>query len=783
MRDLSPLDVINAHSWTSSFLTTYSLSLSYYEAVVLDALVRKNVWENVILTDLVGMRAALSEHGARQAGRAYQIEPVVVAKGCFHPKLMALLAPDEVCLLIGSGNLTVGGWGANLECLEVLHPSFAGDAFLDAADFLEGIATNPNLCHGAMGSCTDVAAKLRRWVPKGRRGDDLRLISNLQGSFSNQISEAADELGGATRLAIASPFFDSGSAVDTLCSSLGLDRVHLHAHPAGTVLGTAGSNWPEKIKSRVDAVIMEPLGGDPRHLHAKVFEIVCRKGRILVSGSANATSAAFSSGRNVELSVLRIQRSVTTGWTFVPGLRPPARTFEWDHEAKQNQVGVIKAELHGERLNGRVLTPFPVGEVQVAQVKGTGPKALGNVMIAGDGSFAMVAPSLSIQSWAIQRFVLRLTAPNGAVAEGFIALPEAGEVARRVGPIASKMFAFLGGTETPEDVSAILKWFYENPEHQPHAGQVGRGAHEVHVQKDAQANIHNLLNPLPPITPLVQGEAQLGQVAWRNLMSQVFAAFHRPRSRVASPDESGDQESGQATTTPPARLPEEVKKLENFDKLFMAMLGKNGGRRDLGLALHLFNYIVHSLAPEPSQARGYLGDLLQVLQALKQDDVPEAIRPSLAAAILIQSANLEISFRLARRRLLRLGIDLEGEAPPMAFAQDLADLLAPGFDVQTRWQEVQEVRTWQEDIARFHQTGPGPLLAADFPALSTLKDWPSLANAHEHRRASILFLATITDICPRCRRKLSGIEAQQLERDGFVPALNCCGRTMMCEEI
>jgi hypothetical protein len=305
----------------------------------------------------------------------------------------------------------------------------------------------------------------------------------------------------------------------------------------------------------------------------------------------------------------------------------------------------------------------------------------------------------------------------------------------------------------------------------------------IPVQEEAQANVHGLLNPLAPITPSVQGEAQAGSAAWRNLMAQVIAAFHRPRGKVASAAESGDQEPGQATIAPPALVPKEVKKLENFDKLFMVLIGKHGGRRDLGLALHLFNYIVHSLTPKASQVRGYLGDLLQVLQALKQDEVPEAIRPSLAAAILIQSANLEPSLPLARRRLLHLGISLEGEAPPMAFAQDLADLLVPDFDVQTRWREVQEVRTCQEDVARFHQAGPGPLLAADFPALSMLKDWPFLAYAHEHRRASILFLTTVTDICPRCHWKLPSLEAQQLKRDGFVLALNCCRRTMMCEEI
>ena len=52
----------------------------------------------------------------------YRAEPF------FHTKVSVLSAADECHLLVGSGNLTFGGWGGNYEVLEHLHPAFAADA-------------------------------------------------------------------------------------------------------------------------------------------------------------------------------------------------------------------------------------------------------------------------------------------------------------------------------------------------------------------------------------------------------------------------------------------------------------------------------------------------------------------------------------------------------------------------------------------------------------------------------------------------------------------------------
>jgi hypothetical protein len=115
---LAPLDLISAHPWRRVVFTTYALSLSFFEAVILDALVRGGGREALILADVEGVRASLSEQGAQRVGKDYEVEPVSVTGGVFHPKISALADAEECHLLVGSGNLTFNGWGGNCEILE-----------------------------------------------------------------------------------------------------------------------------------------------------------------------------------------------------------------------------------------------------------------------------------------------------------------------------------------------------------------------------------------------------------------------------------------------------------------------------------------------------------------------------------------------------------------------------------------------------------------------------------------------------------------------------------------
>lgn len=70
--------------------------------------------------------------------------------------------------------------------------------------------------------------------------------------------------------------------------------------------GSAGLNWPGALEGLIVPVrVDEECVTADRALHAKAFQVICRRGRMLVSGSANATTSALYTG-NVEASVLRI---------------------------------------------------------------------------------------------------------------------------------------------------------------------------------------------------------------------------------------------------------------------------------------------------------------------------------------------------------------------------------------------------------------------------------------------------------------------------------------------
>ena len=181
--------------------------------MILDALVRGGGnSQAIVLADSDGVRASISEQGAHRVGKDYEVEPIAVTNGVFHPKVSVFISADECPVLVGSGNLTFGGWGGNCEALEHLHVGFAADAIADVAEFFEKICGNTRIRHGAAAYCAAIAADLRGSL-QGRAGNgDIRFLHNLDRSIIEQVADAAADLGGAERLVAAALFWDGQSA-------------------------------------------------------------------------------------------------------------------------------------------------------------------------------------------------------------------------------------------------------------------------------------------------------------------------------------------------------------------------------------------------------------------------------------------------------------------------------------------------------------------------------------------------------------------------------------------
>lgn len=99
----------------SSIFLTYELDLPIYEGWIRRRLAAAGVANQVVFCDLGVYRRELEGVGAtRYIGRTYSVTPVRRA-GAFHPKVYLLLGRTKGRLLIGSGNVTIGGLVKNAE--------------------------------------------------------------------------------------------------------------------------------------------------------------------------------------------------------------------------------------------------------------------------------------------------------------------------------------------------------------------------------------------------------------------------------------------------------------------------------------------------------------------------------------------------------------------------------------------------------------------------------------------------------------------------------------------
>ncbi|MDP3749702.1 MAG: hypothetical protein Q8Q88_21945 [Phenylobacterium sp.] len=790
--EFSPLEVVRAGAWSRTVFTTYALSLGFFEAVVLEALTRQKSTSPLILADLDGVRSTLAEHGARRVGRDYDLEPVQVAGGVFHPKVCALEALDDAHLIVGSGNLTFGGWGANLECMDHLHPSFAGDAFVDAADFFRAIATDPRLTHEAAGRLDASASGLERAGAAGRRDGKIRLVNSLAGGVANQIAALARELGGAQRITAASPFWDGGAGLAGLCEEVGLDHAYVHAHPDGVVEGRFGANWPRNPSIGVRPVTIVWLceAASKRRLHAKLFEIICARGRVLVSGSANATTAGLGSGRNVEACVVRVSREPHIGWALQPSAPlPPAIAMPLDVEESESIQGVLRAELAGDQVAGRVLTDFPVGGATAWLVGGEGRRELAETVVAPDGRFAFGSETLEMEAWTAGRLILRLECGDCS-AEGFIAFSDLQEVRRRAGPLAAKLLAVLGRTDTPADAAAMMAWFHEHPEHLTQSGRAG-GGWGGEGRTDGVTNVVALLAPARNASTYAPGPSVPVGAGWKRFMDAIFAALSTPRAPFEPRDGSDfDDDMGdegiarldaRARAEAARRSAAIARTLSLFDAVFNKMMARPGPDLHVAGVFALTQYVCDRVGLDEGRTRACLEALVE---AFVQDPDPSDLQVASAAvmlAALVEPAEVPAA-RRARRRLLALGWPMSGLAPDIDLAAGFRRRLRSPPDAIGLWRKVTSVTTPQEEVKAYRTALEAGRLPANVPLLEASEVWDDLVGAigTDPARRKIRFLPRNGRTCPCQSNLLPSSVLYELKHSWVAKAP--CGHVLLCEE-
>jgi hypothetical protein len=791
---LAPLDLVSAHPWKRVAFTTYALSLSFFEAVVLDALVRGRGAQALILADVWGVRQSIGEQGAQRVGKDYDVEPVSVSNGVFHPKISIFAADDDCHMLVGSGNLTFGGWGGSCEVLEHLHPSFAPDAIADAADFFDLIPTIGRIRQGVDDQFFAIASDLRRATQGKPRTGEIRLLHSLVDSIAVQIAQIVNDLGGAEKIVVAAPFWDDGSAIDDLCESIGLDHVFVHAHQHGCVEGRPTANWPRKTRTEVEAVQLAPLDAQgPRRLHAKVIEIQCRRGRLMVSGSANATTAGLGRDRNVETCVARIQRGRMVGWPHTPS-EPlePRPILDGDEEKDEPRSGVLRAVLDADVVTGEVMTPKMTGPVSIYCLSSLGHELLADVTLEPRGGFHFSAPGLEIHAWRGGRLVIRVQDQDGRRAEGFVSVASVTNIRSRAGYAARHLFAVLTGTETPVDISAIVSWFAEDPMRLTADDPVATlGWNAIRQRDDSEQLI-----PIGALATASEGVA-VGITAgrsttdntWSRFLDHIMQAFRSKRgpferARVGHTTQEDDEndESGGAE----AELEDDARANANstagFEQLLELLTKPGVNQRAVITAFDLADYLCDRLRPEAAQARGWLERLVR---ALLRVGVPSQRRDDVIVAVLmlLSVSPDPSSYRWARESLLRLDVDFTGVAPSPDGAHGFQAVLTQQATFSDAWEQLREVRTYAEQLRSYQAALGRGEPSSDYPDLPSAapEQWPLLQSAFVSARSRSLlhFIEAAVDVCPRCDMTLPKGESFKLQSIGIATAKNCCRHVLI----
>lgn len=780
---MNPLELISAAPWKRVAFTTYALSLSFFEAVLLDALLRGGGRNALILSDPEGVRAGLSEEGARRVGRDYEIEPVACLNhGVFHPKIGALVTDDDAHLLIGSGNLTFAGWGGNLELVEHLHPSFAADAFHDMAGFFEQLPGSDQVMTSAGPACEAIAAMLRRAAQGHARLGEIHVLHSLDGSIAEQLALYAEELGGVTRFTSVSPYYDlRAEGLEALAALLECERADLHAHPSGTVRGEGSNAWPFEGGSKWKPVnVSDAFGGDDRPLHAKSIELVCRRGRLLLSGSANVTHAGLF-GRNVEASVLRIQRDAKSYWTTKKGTAPVRHVSEDidGDEIAPLPLGILSASLEGETIRGRILAPRLTGTVQADLRTPRATRNLGSVQLDADGQFVLAAPGIEFESWENGRLILGIER-DGRRWEGFVSIAAALELIRRTGSIAPRLMAMLAGTETPADVAAILAWFREDPSRMPASLEVGSGGgpgERPHIQEGMVTLADLKAAGIPAGT---NGGSEPGEPAsvWKHAMALIRSAFTQSRGPWGGGGETDDDDDEDETDREKRARSEELanyRSLQIFDELLSAMLGPQANGQSALTALSLSHFLADRIRPAPGKVQLWLDKILPQIADLDGPEADIAIASVLLHHAADQRGNNAIR---ARRYFVRRGIDPSGLVAVPTAIPAFIDLLGPELDLEAFLTQMSAARTMGEQIDAYLAAAQGRGTAVGFDTLKLSSHWPTLEQAlgNPVSFGKLILLDRFQVACPRCHMRLPTAAAEDLRQKGMA---TCCGRTIL----
>jgi len=296
-------DIEKEERLRTAILLTYNLDLGWFEALVHPTLSAAGVRRILIVADQGQLSSTLARQSGHRikAGIEYGVIGVKMPVS-FHPKAI-LLTGDRACrLYVGSGNLTSGGFGRNLELFESWAQQESDEEISPVFDqfrrYLETLiaAVGVRLSPFAK-QAWDHAFGVQILTKTQAQDPDTRLAGSPEALFEQlpRFDRAA------TLMLFLSPFFDEqGESLARLVARYRAKKFKVVTDKRNTNLSAKAAR---KIKASGGELLFIDEEEHPR-LHAKAMYAGGTRWALGVTGSANLSMAAWY-GHNAELVTVR----------------------------------------------------------------------------------------------------------------------------------------------------------------------------------------------------------------------------------------------------------------------------------------------------------------------------------------------------------------------------------------------------------------------------------------------------------------------------------------------
>ncbi len=462
----SVLQAIERGRWTRALLTSFTLSLTHFEAYVWPRLRRSGCSKVDLLVDKKGFSDSLMERHAQGVGRQYVPTPVAMRTGgVFHPKLVYLWSqngPGNDLLLVGSGNLTFPEHGGNLEVLEILGPTRHAAAFEDAAEFFESLATSPRVDIADASGLLDCADRSREAASVGETLEDARFVHCLDVSGLEQFQAAARRIAAEgvrwrECLSLSPYHHPKGKPLGALLSSLDIPalRVGVPSRPSepSAFPFAEARKWPGVQLACVAPVAPKAAS---RTLHAKWLEVRSSNRALVLTGSFNATEESLCSTNNVECGVLRDLIEPSNCW--VDSQEPAYRQNAFERNSASGGVVVWATLVSPNWIRGRLLggSNAWAGRATAIAEAGHACVAEGDIELDAQLQFDWKLDAALSET---EGSPLQITLQSEAgVARGWVSVDRILRLSPEKREIIGAVTQVENGTETNEDIRTIIDY-------------------------------------------------------------------------------------------------------------------------------------------------------------------------------------------------------------------------------------------------------------------------------------------------------------------------------------